>query len=179
MYLYISTQYSPPQYIPAGDFHFLWECLRVVFLAFWGTPSLPGSLCNLREYLNRKQVNKSVTVFNVGDEFLQHVFRAHMVANICSYLKVKSTDDSIDHEHNMQWLKQTAEAVVAQTLCPASSDDSVYYFHKSFLHLAFLYNDLRLAIRWEDGPHVIRYWKLWIPHFLGSYWNEKLHFRSC
>ena len=76
-----------------------------------------------------------------------------------------STDDSIEHDLNVQWLEQTAVPVVAQTLFPASSNDTVYFFHKSFLHLAFLYNDLRMAIRWEDGPHVIR---LWIPHFIGT-----------
>ena len=132
MYIYMYTPMHHSHLV--GDFHFLWECLRVVFHVFWGTPSLPGSLCNVREYLNRNQVNKGVTVFSVGDEFLLHVFRAHMVESICSYLKVKLTDDSIEHDLNVQWLEQTAVAVVAQTLFPVSSNDTVYFFHKSFLY---------------------------------------------
>ena len=56
---------------------------------------------------------------------------------------------------------------MAETLYPTPSDGPVYHFHKSFVHLAFLYYDLRTAIRWEDGPHIIRHWKIWIPHFLG------------
>ena len=58
-----------------GDFHFLWECLRVVYTIFWGSPAQPGSLCHLREQVNRKQVDKAVKVFNVGDEFLLHCFK--------------------------------------------------------------------------------------------------------
>jgi len=48
------------------------------------------------------------------------------------------------------------------------SDDPVLYFHKSFVHLAFLYLDLRLVIRWEDGKQTLRHGKIWIPHFIGT-----------
>ena len=34
--------------------------------------------------------------------------------------------------------------------------------------MAFLYLDLRNAIRWENGPHIIRHWRIWIPHFIGT-----------
>jgi hypothetical protein len=40
--------------------------------------------------------------------------------------------------------------------------------HRSFLHLAFLYINLRTAIRWEDGPSIVRHWKLWLPRFIGT-----------
>ena len=46
----------------------------------------PGSLCNLREQLNRKQIDKVVKVFNTGDEFLLHCFKAHLKARICTLL---------------------------------------------------------------------------------------------
>ena len=140
-----------------GDFHFLWECLRALFLIFWGTPSQPGSLYNIREYINRKQVNKSVSTFNVADEFVLHAFKAHLLANICKHFHISSPQDNIEHQANLQWLQRTAEAIVAETLYPTPSDDPVYHFHKSFVHLAFLYYDLRTAIRWEDGPHIIRH----------------------
>ena len=72
----------------AGDFHFLWECLRVLYMILWGTPAQPGSLCNLRELLNRKQVDKAVKVFSTGDEFLLHCFKAHLKARICTFFKL-------------------------------------------------------------------------------------------
>ena len=50
---------------------------RVAYSIFWGTPSLPGSLCSLREVIRQVQVDKVVKVFNVGDEFLVHVFESH------------------------------------------------------------------------------------------------------
>ncbi len=40
--------------------------------------------------------------------------------------------------------------------------------HRSFLYTAFLYQDLRAAIRFEEGSHIIRHWKLWLPMFLGT-----------
>lgn len=107
-------------------------------------------------------------MFSTGDEFLIQMFKAHMIASICDHFKIKSTDDSIKHDNSLQWLEETAKQIVAQTLFPAVSNDPVYYFHKSFLHLSFLYTDLRMAIRYEDGPQIIRHWKIWIPYFIGT-----------
>ena len=73
-----------------GDFHFLWECLRVVFTIFWGAPNQPGSLCNLREIARRTSVDKGVKVFNTGDEFLLLAFRAHLKAAIASSLTINT-----------------------------------------------------------------------------------------
>ena len=116
-----------------GDFHFLWECLRVVFKIFWGSPSHTGSLCNHREYIRRLQVDKSVKVFNVGDEFLVHVFKAHLAANICTLLKLESRNDPIDHEKSLQWLQETAESLTEETLvADTTSTDSVYKMHRAF-----------------------------------------------
>ena len=53
----------------SGDFHFLWECLKVLLNVFWGSPSHVGSLCNIRELVRRVQVDKKGKVFNVCDEF--------------------------------------------------------------------------------------------------------------
>ena len=36
------------------------------------------------------------------------------------------------------------------------------------MHAAFLYHDLRQAIRFEDGEHIVRHWKYWLPYFLGT-----------
>ena len=86
----------------------------------------------------------------------------------CHTLKLKSSDDSIKHIVSLQWLESISESLVSKALFPVVSEDPVHYFHTSFLNMAFLYSDLRTAIRWEDGPHIIRHWKMWIPHFMGT-----------
>ena len=151
-----------------GDFHFLWESQRVVNSIFWGRPSDIGSLCNMREFISRKQVTKAAKVFNVGDEFLIHCFKAHLLARICSVLGLSSPADDIEHTANVEWLKAKAKFIVQETIHPIESSDPVYSKHRAFLHLAFLYIDLRCAIRWEDGPHILRHWKLWLPRFIGT-----------
>ena len=151
-----------------GDFHFLWECLKVLLLMFWGSPTHTGSLCNLREFVRRVQVDKTGKVFNVCDEFILHAFKSHLLAAICTQLKLQSLDTPIVHDQNLQWLETTAEAIVAQNLYPTTSTDTVYGLHRSFLHIAYLYVDLRNAIRYEYGEHIIRHWKWWLPRFLAT-----------
>ena len=188
-------------HIHVGDFHFLWECLKVIYMIYWGNPSQPGSLCNLREQINRKQVDKSAKVFNVGDEFLLHCFKvgsksttmcfilgpgifyryvkAHLTARICTLLKINNAAESIPHESSQVWLRDTALQLWSDTLAPTATDDPVFAFHRSFLHMAFLYVDLRNAIRWENGPHIITHWKLWLPRFIATgcknYATESVH----
>lgn len=122
----------------------------------------------MREYISRKLVTKAVKVFNVGDEFLIHAFRAHYMARICSILGISSPADNIAHTPSMKWLKDTAQAIVREAINPIKSIDPAYTKHRSFLHIAFLYVDLRRAIRWENGPHIVRHWKLWLPWFIGT-----------
>lgn len=135
---------------------------------FWGTPAQPGSLCNLREIIHRTQVDKAAKVFNIADEFLMHTFRAHLLASATSSLGISDVTQRIVHEDSRQWLKSKAEQLVKEILMPQTASDSVHMFHKSFLHHAFLYVDLREAIRWEDGPQIVRHWKWWIPRFIGT-----------
>ena len=143
-----------------GDFHFLWECLRVAFTILWGTPTLPGSLCNLRESSRCLQVDKSVKVFNVGDEFIVHAFKAHLTAAVMRELNINvKVTDHIQHQTTQQSLQQTAEK---------HSEDPVYLLHRTFLHLGYLYIDLREASKWESGPQIICHWKLWLPRFLAT-----------
>ena len=77
----------------------------------------------------------------------------------------KSLDTPIVHDRNLQWLETTAEAIAMQNLYPATSPDTVYGLHRSFLHM---YVDLRNAIRYEDGEHIIRHWKWWLPRFIAT-----------
>ena len=135
----------------------------------------------MRECVRRLRVDKSVKVFNTCDEFLVHMFKAHLTASVCTQLKLKDTSDTIEHEPTLQWLENTAESILSSTLMPAStsSKDPVYHMHRAFLHMTFLYVDLRNAIRWENGPHIIRHWKWWLPRFSGTgcknYATESAH----
>lgn len=139
-----------------------------------GLTSHVGSLCNIRELINRKQVNKSVPVFSIGDEFVTHAFKAHLTVGICKHFGISSSQ--VNHEVSSQWLHTTAETIASKNIFPVENwDDPLYLFHRSFLHLAFMYLDLRMAIRWEDGPHIIRHWKYWIPHFLGAGMKNYAH----
>ena len=71
----------------------------------------------------------------------------------------------------MEWLRSTAERLITDTLMPEATStdgDQVYAMHRAFLHFAFLYVDLRNAIRYEDGEHIVRHWRLWPPRFIGT-----------
>lgn len=107
-------------------------------------------------------------MFNVADEFLVHAFKAHLSASVCTLLKVQSSSDVICHEVTEKWLRETAETLLTDTIMPAQASDPVYVFHRSLLHLGFLYSDLRNAIRWEDGPQIFRHWVFWLPCFLAT-----------
>ena len=65
---------------------------------------------------------------------------------------------------------EKAEEVVVKCLMPSiiSIDDPLNSLQHLFLHAAFMYLDLREAIRWEDGPNIVLHWKWSIPHFLAT-----------
>lgn len=118
-------------------------------------------------------------MFNTADEFLIHCFKAHLKARICTLFNIGSPSDRIQHDCSYQWLHDTARKLLSGTIMPATSDDPVYQFHRSFLHLGFLYVDLRKAIKWENGPQIVRHWKLWLPRFIATgcknYAAESVH----
>ena len=112
-----------------------------------GYPSLPGSLCNMREIISHKLVDKNVKVFSTADEFIFCVFQAHFQATICSILGIASTSSRVVYPCTQTWLDETAEAIVAKVLMPQSSNA----FFSSF------YLDLWNAVRWENGSQIIRH----------------------
>ena len=160
----------------SGDFHFAWECLRVIFNSVWGSERDKGSLCHLKNVANRKHADKGVKVFNNGDEFLSHVFQAHLLAAVMSYFKISSTDEelSVSPEDFQQWLQHQAKEIVIRTILPCDSsidpekDDHLYLLHRRILHLGFFYLNLRHSIRDENGPKIIAAWKYALILFLGS-----------
>ena len=149
-----------------GDFHFLWECLQVIFR---GTLAEHGSLCNVREQIRQNQVDKDVKVFSVGGEFVIHSFKVHLKARICTIFGLQSASDIIPHEKSLAWLQSTAEELVTETDAYTRTIQWHTIQHaQDILHLAFLYVDLRCAIRYEHGPHIVRLWKLWLPRLIGT-----------
>ena len=120
--------------------------------------------------MQRLQVDKSVKTFNTGDEFVVHAFKGHLMAAVCTILKVNSAQDPVAHDSSLEWLQKTADMIVTESLFPVSTSctDPFHNLHRAFLHTAFLYIDLRNAIRWEDSVHIIRHWKLWLPRLAGT-----------
>ena len=151
-----------------GDFHFMWECVRIILSCYWGNASTPGSLYHLCEIVRRHKVDQKGKVFSIADEFIHNCFHAHLLANICQQLHITSPSDSIPHENTQEWLSSTAQLILQGSLMPATSMDPIYSMHRSLLYTSFLYHDLREAVRYEEGSHVIRQWRLWLPIFLGT-----------
>lgn len=125
-------------------------------------------MCNLREQVHRVQLDKQAKSFSVADEFVLHAFKAHLLSHLLTYFGITAVDDTIQHESSLQWLQENANKIVDKTLVLIETTDKVLEFSRSFMHAAFLYYDLREAIRYEDGEHIIRHWKLWRPYFLGT-----------
>ena len=46
-----------------GDFHFVWECMRTVFAAVWGSERDKGSFCHLKDLCGSGHANKEVKLF--------------------------------------------------------------------------------------------------------------------
>jgi hypothetical protein len=74
----------------------------------------------------------------------------------------------------LQWLKSVAQVIVKtipvrDPLYPnEDEDDKVYLYHRAVLYIGFLYKNLREAIRYENGPQIIKQWSFWPLHFLGK-----------
>ena len=83
---------------------------------FWGDYSTTCSLSYMRELVRLVQVDSGMKAFNIGDEFLVHSFKAHLLASICSLLKVNSSSKIIQHENSLDWFRLTAEQLIADTL---------------------------------------------------------------
>ena len=101
----------------------------------------------MREQVSRKQ---GVKIFSVGDEILLHAFKAHLVARICTILKVTSTSSPIEHDVSSEWLRTTAERPVVQTLMPYSSTDPPPHFPS---HCVFVYWPAYGNPVWERTTH--------------------------
>ena len=88
-----------------------------------------------------------------------------MQARICTLLKINTTADSIPHGCFYQWFHDIAVKLLPDTLMPSTSNDPVLHFHRTFLHIAYLYIN---AVRWENGPAIITHWTLWLSRFIAT-----------
>ena len=70
-----------------GDFHFLWECLKVIFM-FWDTSENPASLAFVHNIVSRTKVTCDAKRFQQADEFLQHALNAHLIAALLDFFQV-------------------------------------------------------------------------------------------
>ena len=150
----------------------MWECLHLILSYYWGSASTPGSLYHLREIISRHQVDKKGKTFNISDEFIHHCFKANLIANICNQLKINLHIQQILHENSKVWLEKISKQLLENSIMPTMSADPLYMMHRSFLYTAFLYLDFREAIRYEEGEHIIRLWKFWLPPFIGCKCNN-------
>ena len=64
---------------------------------------------------------------------------------------------------SMRWQHRIVNNSI--TPCHKSLSDPVYGLHQSFVATAFLYLNLRQAIRFENGAHIIHLWKMWLLRF--------------
>ena len=159
-----------------GDFHFTWECVKVIFLTFWKSADHPGSLAHLATVVNRTGVTIAAKKFQQADEFLMHALEAHLTASLVSFLNIEGTRDTLIHDPvtiTQSWLEETAERFTNQVVAVPTDEDStdtdhIYNCHRSFLHMALLYEDLRNAIRNENGPRIIQHWRMWLIYFLAT-----------
>ena len=128
----------------------------------------------------RNHADKRVKTFNVGDELLNHAFKAHLPAGVTTYLHISSPADPIHSlstsmsKDSITWLKKTAEEIVSQTVVAhdppvdLTRADHVYLMHRRLLYMGFLYHHLRESIKREDGPRIISSWRYWLILFLGG-----------
>ena len=122
-------------------------------------------------------------MFQQGDEFLRHALEAHLTASLLTFLNIFSVSADISSDQSTVTelrLHQTAERFANQVLsAPTDEDkkdsDHMYNFHRSFLQMALLYEDLRDAIKHEDGPRILQHWRMWLLYFLAS---KRTNYRS-
>ena len=159
-----------------GDFHFQWECLKVIFLLSWGSSDQPGPLAQLRDNVKRRTVTSDAKVFQQGDEFLQNALDAHLIASLVDFLKLDDESHTLPPDELpltetrinqlVNQFVDTAIAVPTDEQQPEADHD--HNFHSSFVHAALFYHDLRDAIKYEDEPGIIRQWRIWLLFFLAS-----------
>ena len=141
-------------------------------------------MAHLSKLINRSGVAAAAQKFQQSDEFLKHALEAHLTASLITFLNISATSNLIVQDATIitkSLLNETAERFANEVLVIGTDEDdhdadNLYNFHRSFLRMALLYEDLRKAIKYVDGPRVIQHWRMWLPYFLttkrSNYSNE-------
>ncbi|XP_035697515.1 uncharacterized protein LOC118430637 [Branchiostoma floridae] len=152
-----------------GDFHFLWEVVKCILLAFCSSSLSTGSLSFLKDLVDRKPLDGRGTNFNVLDEFLHHVHSASLTAALLTHLQMASTADDYRAEDSIEDIaKSFLRAFVWKKKQESTADDSIYSLSTSLLYHLMLYVDLRQSIRYKNGAAIIAHWRYWLPTLLGT-----------
>ena len=99
----------------------MWECLRVLLLAYWGTANQPGALSNLRQQINHTLVDKAGKTFSVADEFVIHALKVHLIAAACAHFNVKSPSETIPHDQTQECMAYIHSQVHSRDKCIAKT----------------------------------------------------------
>ena len=75
-------------------------------------------------------------MFNTGDEFQMHVFKAHLTTSILTLFGTSSTDD-VQHEPTKEWLFAKSEEILNKCIAREIGADPTYSLHRLFMHHAY------------------------------------------
>ena len=80
------------------------------------------------------QVDNDVKTFNIGDQFVVHTFKGHLIAAVHSILKVKFPNDPVAHASSLVWLEKTSPLIVTEALLPHPQPAQGFPTHSISLH---------------------------------------------
>ena len=115
------------------NYHFLWECLKTVIETFWESVTTSGSIYNLRERVNRTQLDKNAKVFSVADEFVIHALKAHLLAAVYSMFGISGGHETVEHKLSAEWLQSAVSKAVDHTVILREKMDDVHSFSQAFI----------------------------------------------
>ena len=140
-----------------------------------------GTLGYFRSLLNRNTITTDPKkAVDANLEFLDTVFKGHLLASACKILGVSKLDSKLPlppgiHQASTQqklaYVRCLATQVVDEcTLIDTSeevseTDDKVYNYLRALCHYGALVLEFRDACAEGDGERVFRCWRLMLPHF--------------
>ena len=147
-----------------------------------------GTLCHLRNRLNRSNVSNPTKDFNACDDFFRTVVHSHIIAATLEYLEMEKMEDMpckeklstpedvwmLPDSERKKILREVCHKVVQEYVCfsfngnEALSDDHLYNYAQQVLSLGCFYLEFCDAIKEGDGERVLRCWKYLLSVFHSS-----------
>ncbi len=99
--------------------------------------------------------------FSIADEFVLHVFKAHIVANICEKVKIETPLQCIQREATPEWLEEIAETMLSSHHRTQMTQFLLYTDCSCMQALGFSYyiNTCELLFLMKNGGNIVHYWK--------------------